>query len=67
MYKVVSISGTTFLQYVLLILFIVNFSWIALAATSGVLGFVSLVARRIMPHRAPASPIVTQTAIVMPV
>jgi membrane glycosyltransferase len=67
MYKVVSISGTTFLQYVLLILFIVNFSWIALAATSGVLGFVSLVARRIMPHRAPASPIATQTAIVMPV
>jgi membrane glycosyltransferase len=67
MYKVVSISGTTFLQYVLLILFIVNFSWIALAATSGVLGFVSLVARRIIPHRAPASPIATQTAIVMPV
>jgi membrane glycosyltransferase len=67
MYKVVSISGTTFLQYVLLILFIVNFSWIALAATSGVLGFVSLAARRIMPHRAPASPIATQTAIVMPI
>jgi membrane glycosyltransferase len=67
MYKVVSISGTTFLQYVLLILFIVNFSWIALAATSGVLGFVSLVARRIMPHPAPASPIATQSAIVMPV
>ncbi len=67
MYKVVSISGTTFLQYVLLVLFIVNFSWIALAATSGVLGFVSLVARRIIPHRAPASPIATQTAIVMPV
>ncbi|HEV3246965.1 MAG TPA: glucans biosynthesis glucosyltransferase MdoH [Beijerinckiaceae bacterium] len=67
MYKVVSISGTTFLQYVLLILFIVNFSWIALAATSGVLGFVSLVARRIIPHQAPASPIATQTAIVMPV
>ncbi len=67
MYKVVSISGTTFLQYVLLVLFIVNFSWIALAATSGVLGFVSLVARRILPRKAPASPIAAQTAIVMPV
>ena len=67
MYKVVSISGTTFLQYVLLILFIVNFSWIALAATSGFLGFVSLLARRLAPPAAPVSPITTQTAIVMPV
>ncbi|MBV9753330.1 MAG: glucans biosynthesis glucosyltransferase MdoH, partial [Hyphomicrobiales bacterium] len=67
MYKVVSISGTTFLQYVLLILFIVNFSWIALAATSGFLGFVSLLARRLAPLAEPVSPITTQTAIVMPV
>jgi membrane glycosyltransferase len=67
MYKVVSISGTTLLQYVLLILFIANFSWIALAATSGLLGFVSLVTRRTLPRRAPTSPITTQTAIVMPI
>ena len=67
MYKVVSISGTTFLQYVLLVLFIANFSWIALAATSGFLGFASLVARRFAPNPPPASPIATQTAIVMPV
>ncbi|MBV9738359.1 MAG: glucans biosynthesis glucosyltransferase MdoH [Hyphomicrobiales bacterium] len=67
MYKVVSISGTTFLQYVLLILFIGNFSWIALAATSGLLGFLVLAWRRLAPRRAPASPVTAKTAIVMPV
>jgi membrane glycosyltransferase len=67
MYKVVSISGTTFLQYVLLILFIINFSWIALAATSATLGICWLVWRRIVDRPAPSSPITTQTAIVMPV
>ncbi|MBW0005444.1 MAG: glucans biosynthesis glucosyltransferase MdoH [Hyphomicrobiales bacterium] len=67
MYKVVSISGTTFLQYVLLILFIGNFSWIALAATSGLLGFLVLAWRRLVPRQAPASPVTAKTAIVMPV
>ena len=67
MYKVVSISGTTFLQYVLLILFIGNFSWIALAATSGLLGFLVLAWRRLAPRQAPVSPVTAKTAIVMPV
>ncbi len=67
MYKVVSISGTTFLQYVLLVLFVINFSWIALAATSAVLGFGWLVARRFASPPAPSSPITAKTAIVMPV
>jgi len=44
--KVVSISGTTLLQYVLLVLFVINFSWIALAATSALLGFGWLIKRR---------------------
>ena len=34
MYGVVSVSGVTFLQWLLLILFTINFSWIALAFTS---------------------------------
>jgi membrane glycosyltransferase len=67
MYKVVSISGTTFLQYVLLILFIANFSWIALAATSAALGFFWLARRRLAAPARPACVITTQTAIVMPV
>ena len=67
MYKVVSISGTTFLQYVLLILFIANFSWIALAATSGLLGFASFAWRRLAPRAGAPTPIFGQTAIAMPV
>ncbi|WP_442855244.1 glucans biosynthesis glucosyltransferase MdoH [Bosea sp. PAMC 26642] len=39
MYSVVSVSRTTSLQYALLVLFTVNFSWIALAFTSAILGF----------------------------
>ncbi|CAN7254103.1 glucans biosynthesis glucosyltransferase MdoH [Bosea sp. LjRoot9] len=42
MYNVVSVSRTTSLQYVLLVLFTVNFSWIALAFTSALLGFFGL-------------------------
>src|SRR5687767_14806565 len=39
MYQVVSVSRTTILQWLLLLLFTINFSWIALAFTSGLLGF----------------------------
>ena len=66
MYEVVSVSRTTILQYVLLALFVVNFSWIAIAFTSAVLGFVTLLARRPTPD-APAPRLSTRTAIVMPV
>ncbi|MFI5015934.1 MAG: glucans biosynthesis glucosyltransferase MdoH, partial [Hyphomicrobiales bacterium] len=67
MYKVVSISGTTFLQYVLLVLFVANFSWIALAAASAFLGFGWLTAHRFAPHPTASAAIRTKTAIVMPV
>jgi membrane glycosyltransferase len=43
MYNVVSVSRTTSLQYALLVLFTVNFSWIALAFTSALLGFAGIV------------------------
>src|SRR5215218_5726721 len=46
MYQVVSVSRTTVLQWLLLALFTINFSWIALAFTSGLLGFVSLLGRK---------------------
>src|SRR5882672_2106587 len=67
MYKVVSISGTTFLQYVLLVLFAANFSWIALAATSAVLGYLWLVGRRFAAPKGASAPITAKTAIVMPI
>ena len=65
MYQVVSVSGTTFLQYVLLGLFTVNFSWIALAFTSGLLGFFVLLKRP--PHTPQAEHLKSKTVIVMPV
>ena len=66
MYFVVSVSGTTFLQYVLLTLFVVNFSWIALAFTNGVLGFYRLAFGRRRSAYGQAE-LALRTAIVMPV
>ena len=65
MYEVVSVSRTTVLQYLLLVLFVINFSWITLAFTSAVLGFVTLLARGRGTARLPD--ITTRTAVVMPV
>ncbi|HEY0352973.1 MAG TPA: hypothetical protein VGC68_04990, partial [Enterovirga sp.] len=67
MYAVVSVSGTTTLQYVLLGLFTINFSWIALAFTSAVLGFLTLAFWRRSPSVDPAQPLGHRTAVVMPV
>src|SRR6185436_442796 len=66
MYQVVSVSRTTVLQWLLLVLFTINFSWIALAFTSALVGFVVLLAR---PPALPAMPtgLRSRTAIVMPV
>ncbi len=66
MYKVVSLGGTTFLEWVLLVLFVANFSWIALACTSAVVGFVHLA---VMPPKPPAVParLASRTAVVMPI
>nr|WP_280818905.1 glucans biosynthesis glucosyltransferase MdoH [Methylobacterium platani] len=66
MYEVVSVAGsTTWLQWLLLGLFTLNFSWIALAFTSGLLGFLALLRRR-RPDVRPG-PLATRTAVVMPV
>ncbi|RVU16593.1 glucans biosynthesis glucosyltransferase MdoH [Methylobacterium oryzihabitans] len=66
MYEVVSVAGsTTWLQWLLLVLFTLNFSWIALAFASGLLGFVSLLRRRGQAH--PSGPLTRRTAVVMPV
>ncbi|MGL4727751.1 MAG: glucans biosynthesis glucosyltransferase MdoH, partial [Bosea sp. (in: a-proteobacteria)] len=65
MYNVVSVSRTTALQYVLLALFTVNFSWIALAFTSAIVGFVALLRHATDTPR--ATSLKLRTAIVMPV
>ncbi len=45
MYGVVEVGVITPLEWALVGLFVVNFSWIALAFTSSVLGFVWLLSR----------------------
>ncbi len=66
MYQVVSVSGgITVLQYLLLALFTLNFSWIALAFTAAILGFLVLLRRPALPP-VPGR-LTTRTAVVMPV
>jgi membrane glycosyltransferase len=67
MYEVVSVSRTTLLQYVLLVLFVINFSWIALAFTSAVLGFAKLLFAPERSRSASGRPLTSRNAIVMPV
>ncbi len=66
MYQVVSVSRTTLLQWVLLVLFTINFSWIAVAFTSALVGLSALLGR---PRRRPKLPdrLAARNAIVMPI
>jgi membrane glycosyltransferase len=66
MYKVVDVGGITALEYALLALFVLNFSWIALAFTSAVVGFFHLLFRR---RRLPPLPtaLASKTAVLMPI
>ena len=66
MYKVVSVGGTTPLEWALLILFIANFSWIALAFTSSLVGFLWILALAPKPPGTPQA-LRTRTAVVMPI
>ncbi|MHB2166168.1 glucans biosynthesis glucosyltransferase MdoH [Alsobacter sp. R-9] len=65
MYKVVSVSNVTILQWALVALFSINFSWIALAFTSAVVGFLVLLRR---PRGTPLpTRLDARTAVVTPV
>jgi membrane glycosyltransferase len=66
MYKVVELGGVTLLEWILLVLFVVNFSWIALGFSSALAGFILTVSgRRTPPALSPE--LKTRTAIVMPI
>ena len=66
MYAVVNVGTITTLKWALLILFVANFSWIAIAFTSGLLGFFWLLFRA---PKVPALPtqLRERTAVVMPI
>ncbi len=66
MYGVVEVGVVTPLEWALVVLFVVNFSWIALAFTSSVFGFGWLVARAPRPSPLPRR-LESKTAIVMPI
>ncbi len=67
MYKVVEAGGVTGLEWVFLALFVINFSWIALAFFTAILGVVHLIrfgidVKPVLPER-----LQERTAIVMPI
>ena len=66
MYRVIDVGGITFLKWMLLVLFLANFSWIALSFAAGVVGFVHLLIRRPKTPDAPTS-LSSRTAVVMPI
>src|SRR5271165_5532266 len=66
MYKVVGIGPITPLEWAMLVLFIVTFSWVALSFTAGVVGFVWLLAHSRYREPLPAS-LSERTAVVMPI
>jgi membrane glycosyltransferase len=65
-HQVVKVGGTTLLEWVLLTLFLLNFSWIALAFSSGVVGFLSLM-RRKRGAVDSGKPLSARTAVIMPI
>ena len=66
MYGVVSVGQITFLEWAMVVLFVINFSWIALAFTASLYGFFYLLvggpARRPLPKS-----LSIKTAVVMPI
>jgi membrane glycosyltransferase len=65
MYGVINVGVITTLKWALLVLFIVNFSWIAIAFTSAIVGFWWMLSAP-RPKGAPAG-LHEQTAVVMPI
>ena len=66
MYKVVGVGTTTALEWVMVVLFVITFSWITLSFTASVVGFVWLIAHWRKRQPLPAS-LSERTAVVMPI
>ena len=68
MYEVVGQSSATSLQILLVVLFAMTFSWIALATATAVLGFFAMIVNAARSGRKEhATPLSTRTAIIMPI
>ncbi|MCL1073114.1 glucans biosynthesis glucosyltransferase MdoH [Shewanella dokdonensis] len=67
MLQVFSVAAVTPLEYLVLLLFAVNFCWIALAFCSGVAGFIELIKHRFVKARVTQVKVLTDNvAILMP-
>jgi membrane glycosyltransferase len=66
MVKVVTVGPTTALEWVMVVLFVITFSWVSLAFTASVVGFVWLLTHPRRPGPLPAS-LSEKTAVVMPI
>lgn len=66
MYRVVNVGGVTPLEWILVGLFVANFSWIALSFSSAVVGFVWLLFFAPKPPPMPSA-LAGKTAVVMPI
>jgi len=66
MYRVIDVGGVSLLKWLLLVLFVANFSWIALAFTSAIAGLIWLL---FFAPKASALPVslAHRTAVVMPI
>ncbi len=67
MIRVVSAGGTTILEGIITALFAVTFTWISLAATSAIAGFLTPAATRRLSAEHLPERLVARTALVMPV
>jgi len=66
MYKVVAVTTTTALEWVMVVLFVVTFSWISLAFAASVVGFVWMILNGHKRDPLPAG-LAERTAVVMPI
>ena len=65
MYKVVEVGTITALEWAMVVLFVITFSWVTLSFSSSMVGFVWLLAHR--GRREPAPALRERTALVMPI
>ncbi|MDI4641603.1 glucans biosynthesis glucosyltransferase MdoH [Rhodoblastus acidophilus] len=66
MYRVIDVGGITFLKWALLVLFLANFSWIALSFSASIVGFLHLLFARPKPPEPPEK-LNSRTAVIMPI
>ncbi len=65
MFKVVAVGPVTPLEWAMVVLFVVTFSWVTLSLTSAIVGFVWLLVHR--GRRPPTARLRERTAVVMPI